>query len=75
MPKELISGLIQDIIEWSKKIRSGGIVSGHDFHKDKGGVVPAVRIYTKVHNINPWFVLDDEVPGRKSKNSWFWVKK
>lgn len=66
--------VMQDIIEWSKKVRKGGIVSGHDFHKDKGKVILAVRTYVEAHRINPWFVLDDEVPGRKSKNSWFWVK-
>ena len=66
--------VMQDIIEWSKKVRRGGIVSGHDFHRDKGKVILAVRTYTKAHRIKPWFVLGDEVEGRKSKNSWFWVK-
>lgn len=66
--------VMQDIIKWSKKVRVGGIVSGHDYYKsDKYGVKLAVDAYVKAHKINPWFVLDDEVPKAESKNSWFWV--
>lgn len=68
--------VMRDIIEWSKKVRVGGIVSGHDYFKlAKFGVVTAVNAYVKEHRIKPWFVLDDEKPGKVSKNSWFWVKK
>lgn len=43
-----------DITEWSKKVRKGGIVSGHDYYEFKSGqagVVEAVDEYVKEHGI------------------------
>lgn len=61
--------VILDIVGWSKKVRSGGIVSGHDyFHYYSVGVVQAVDAYTKGHNIFPYFRTQDYPP------SFFWVK-
>lgn len=58
-----------DIIEWNKKVRSGGIVSGHDFFYYYGiGVVYAVEAYVKAHGIQQWFIT------KEYPNSWFWVK-
>jgi predicted O-methyltransferase YrrM len=58
-----------DLIFWSKKVRSGGIVSGHDyFSHRRGGVVKAVDAYTHCHKIDPWFVTEEVYP------SYFWVK-
>lgn len=64
-----------DIVEWQKKVRVGGIVSGHDYRRHKPHhtyrchVVDVVNAYTYAHRISPWFVLC----GDKSP-SWFWVK-
>jgi hypothetical protein len=61
-----------DISVWSKKVRKGGIVSGHDFNYFRA---PQELIHTKyvvtawtaAYDIKPWFVFD--------KNKiWFWVK-
>jgi predicted O-methyltransferase YrrM len=42
------SYVLDDITEWSKKIRSGGIVSGHDYYKfRRSGVIEAVTEYLK----------------------------
>lgn len=61
--------VMMDIIEWSKKVRPGGIVSGHDyFNYYQFGVIQAVNAYTYAHNITCWYVTRDEAP------SWFWVK-
>ncbi len=58
-----------DIIEWSKKVRSRGIVSGHDFfYYHNTGVIFAVETYTRAHGIQQWFITK-EYPG-----SWFWVR-
>lgn len=58
-----------DIIGWSKKVRSGGIVAGHDYYQFyRGGVVAAVDAYTRCHDIRPWYVTLEETP------SWFWEK-
>jgi len=61
-----------DIAEWSKKVRSGGIISGHDFNYFR---TPQELIHTKyvviawtqAHNIRPWFVFNEH-------KIWFWVK-
>jgi len=59
-----------DIIFWADKVRSGGIVAGHDyFNHFHGGVVKAVDAYTHCNCISPWYVTVEKEP------SWFWVKK
>ena len=61
--------VMQDIIEWSKRVRPGGIVSGHDYyHFGWAGVVEAVNAYIRAHTITEWFVTVEREP------SWFWVK-
>lgn len=71
---------LEDITEWSKKVRPGGIVSGHDFRWNRGSlikVVEAVTYYTNAHNIS-FFVLGRKeiLPGEKRDRhrSWMWVK-
>src|SRR3990172_1649083 len=50
-----------DIIEWSKRVRKGGIVSGHDFfHFYRAGVVDAVLAYTRAHNIAQWYITKEK---------------
>ena len=62
--------VIQDIVEWSKKVRPGGIICGHDYYRTRGmGVVPAVDAYTYAHNIQQWFITDEK------EASFFWVKE
>jgi hypothetical protein len=67
--------VVADIAAWEPKVRSGGIISGHDFRRSKGkasatfGVVDAVTGWTRAYDIKPWFVLrGDRSP------SWLWVK-
>ena len=73
--------VIQDIIAWSKKVRIGGIISGHDYYKSqKWGVVHAVDSYIAAHNIKNLFLTnrreDPPNPRRDSRpRSWFWVKE
>lgn len=71
-----------DIAKWSKKLRKGGIISGHDFakHKKQGvkiHVVQAVRGYTDAYHIHPWFILGNEANNegliRDKIRSWLWV--
>ena len=78
--------ITQDIAEWSKKVRPGGIVSGHDYIKgikaENGtrffDVIKVTHKYTKANSINPWFVLGlgNRLPGlvKDISRSWFWVK-
>lgn len=72
----------QDIYNWPKKIKKGGIISGHDYMFTREGdfrVKQTIQRYTKENNINPWFVLGAE--GKKkgttrdSSRSWLFVKE
>lgn len=71
-----------DIAEWSKKVRPGGIISGDDYFKHKGNalihVYQVVNAYTDAYRISPWFIVGSKeiVPGEKRDHgrSWFWVK-
>ena len=72
-----------DIHYWSKKVRSGGIVSGHDYvyfpSAKKNHVKFVVISYTRAYRINPLFIVGAEAvrqPGivRDHYRSWFWVK-
>jgi hypothetical protein len=50
--------VMQDLIEWSKRVRSGGIVAGDDYYYFKwAGVVEAVQAYVKAHEIDLWFLI------------------
>lgn len=63
----------QDLAAWAPKVRSGGIVAGHDYHAAPKKpflqqVKPAVDAFTKAREIAPWYVLaGDKAP------SYFWV--
>lgn len=65
------AAVMDDLTIWSRKVRSGGIVAGHDYrvsrHKPTTQVVKAVDTFTADHAIDPWFVLGDATP------SFLWV--
>ena len=62
----------EDIFEWPRKVRKGGVISGHDYCSDnaKSQVLYVVDAYTKAFEISQWYVTNfkDEKP------SWFWIK-
>lgn len=62
----------EDLNGWSKVVKAGGIVSGHDYrsrHKEHNGVTVAVDKYIKEHSLK----LFTTVKGGQS--SWFFVNK
>lgn len=63
--------LMCDLIEWSKRVRPGGIVAGHDCYHFSGdaGVVAAVEDYTRAHGIDDWSICDEREP------AFWWVKR
>jgi hypothetical protein len=68
-----------DIFYWAKKVKPGGIVSGHDYIKDYrdyeySQVSDVVDAYTKAFKIKPWFIMDKAIYPRHP-GSWFWVKE
>lgn len=69
----LFEHVLRDLKLWAPKVRSGGMVSGHDYgardkHKAFIQVKPAVDQFAREHAIDPWFVL----AGDKSA-SFLWV--
>lgn len=62
--------VIADLAAWSSKVRTGGIISGHDFGRGSvGHVKEAVEAWTSAYAIKPLFVLrGDRSP------SWFYVQ-
>jgi SAM-dependent methyltransferase len=70
-----------DIAEWSKKVRPGGIIAGHDYVRyrlpNQIQVVQAVNGWTDANEIAPWFLLGTQakVEGeiRDTARSFFWV--
>ncbi len=77
--------VVNDIAEWQKKVRVGGIVAGHDYilRKENGYImhVPhAVNGYVWSYGIKPLFLLgtkDEQKPPagvRDGVRSWFYVK-
>lgn len=64
--------VMQDLIEWGKRVRSGGIISGDDYYHFKrhwAGVIEAVNAYTQAHQVSPWFLID-----APRSVDFFWVK-
>ncbi len=61
--------VMQDLIEWSKRVKHGGIVAGHDYYLfQNAGVVTAVNAYTEAHAIREWYLTADR------SSSFFWVR-
>ena len=55
--------VMTDIIQWSYKVKPGGIIACHDYYNfRKGAVVKAIDAYTHCHSIDPWFVTYEIMP-------------
>ena len=73
-----------DIIEWSKKVRKGWCISGHDYFRSNPHwfeiikVKEAVDTYTKIYWIDPWYVIGSrdriEWEPRDNFRSFMWFK-
>ncbi len=61
--------IMRDLIEWSAKVREGGIVSGHDY-TDGSQVKEAVDIYVRMHKLT----LEVTKETDKGHRSWFFTK-
>jgi predicted O-methyltransferase YrrM len=75
---------LEDITIWTKKVRKGGIVSGHDYYNTRSmsriavGVKNAVNIYVKENNIKPLIIwgLNARISDFKQDKwkSWSFIK-
>jgi SAM-dependent methyltransferase len=75
--------VMTDIILWARRVRPGGIVSGHDYLLPKKydgrldlNVKQAVDDYLKIHRINNFYITDNSNATNASDvcASWFFVK-
>lgn len=76
----------EDIVEWSKRVRKGGIVAGHDYftslpwaRKFRCQVGVVVDAYTKAFGIDNWYILGDLDSEYEPEvgawfPSWMWIK-
>jgi hypothetical protein len=63
-------GCKEDIKAWEKKVKKGGIVSGHDYKKELNyGVIEAVDEWVKKNNISPLFLFTKD-----RCVTWFYIK-
>lgn len=73
---------INDLHQWSKKVKIGGIVSGHDYavfsYKKANHVKRALDAYARCYRMIPFFVIGaleyKEGTTRDKYRSWMWVK-
>ena len=80
--------VVEDIFEWSKKVKKGGVISGHDFvrttikkHPFVCHVKQGVRAYADAYGIADWYVLgrhhfpEDKAETRDRWRSWLFIRK
>lgn len=74
--------IAEDICEWSKKVKKGGVISGHDYGESKPfkplfyDVKFVVHAYAEAMKLNKWFVLGKRFEGKRDKHrSWFLIKQ
>lgn len=75
---------MEDIVQWTRKLKPGGIMSGHDYYNRppdqylRSG--PAARMYCNLTGTKPWFTFGRKLshPDRHelqdSCRSFMWVK-
>ncbi len=67
----------QDLYEWNKIVRPGGVMSGHDYFNTPPHasnvlchIKAVVDAYTGLYQIENWWVF-----GNPKYRSWMWIKK
>ncbi len=71
-----------DLHYWRRKVRIGGIVSGHDYanfkYKKFNHVKRALDAYARCYGMIPFFIVGADSKQTKIRDtfrSWFWIKK
>lgn len=69
--------VITDIIGWNRKVRSGGVIAGHDYFCTQPWannvicqVKPAVEACVQVLGVRKYYLIDAE----SKAPSWLWIK-
>ncbi len=78
--------IAEDLVEWTKKVRKGGIISGHDYFftkifngkLERWHVAWVLKAYIGAFDIPNWYLLGSKVakPGEKRDKwrSWMFIK-
>lgn len=69
--------VMEDLIAWSRKVRKGGIISGHDYyHFHNSGVIEAVNAFTEANRIDLQLTDWNNLEYRDDRPPCFWwIKK
>ena len=76
--------IAEDLYEWAKKVKKGGIVSGHDYFFVKSGsnidfwhVAYVLKAYVGAFGIQNWYILGrkEVLPGEKRDKWRSWMFK
>ncbi len=76
--------VIEDLVEWSKKVKRGGCICGHDYiytnPRTQAGichVIYAVNAFTQAYGIKNWYILGRKEASLGEKRdkwrSWMWI--
>lgn len=70
--------VIQDLVGWAKKVKIGGVISGHDYiytnPRTQAGichVIPALDAYTRAYRVDNWYLLGRKHAGPSEKRDKF----
>lgn len=65
--------VLEDITAWSKKVKKGGIVSGHDYYQfNHSGVIEAVDKYVADNKIDLHIISGENAGNRDDRHPCFW---
>jgi hypothetical protein len=68
----------EDIWWWSRKVKRGGVISGHDYwngrHQHLCDVKWVLDGITQALHIKNWYVIGEEDKPQHTKPSWFWLR-
>jgi len=64
-----------DLIEWAKRVRKEGIISGDDYKQHRyGNVITPVNTYVQAHNIETLNILEPDKNDPYPVPNWWFIK-
>jgi len=72
--------IVMDLVEWSKKVKKGGIIAGHDYFSTNPKaqnvicqVQPAIDAYVKASGVANLYIYGDDSRHADKALSWFFI--
>lgn len=67
--------VMTDIIEWAKRVRKGGIISGDDYKQHRyGDVITPVNTYVQAHKIDILNIIEPDEDDEFPVPNWWFIK-